>query len=170
MRALHMHMPHAHATCTCHMHMLHAHVTCTCTAHMARAPHAMHVCTAHHARAMHACRWRAERAQFYCGMPELLAFAEMSQEGGGPGVILRVWKQVDRALKLLQRVGGSTKPRCRLWCASMCMWGVVWHRSSLPCNCPGSTGRPPRAPGWRHAFRTRCFAAHMVEWEAATCS
>ena len=98
-----MHMP---ATCTCHMHMLHAHVTCTCTAHMARAPHAMHVCTAHHARAMHACRWRAERAQFYCGMPELLAFAEMSQEGGGPGVILRVWKQVDRALKLLQSVGG----------------------------------------------------------------
>ena len=41
-------------------------------------------------------------------MPELLAFAEMSQEGGGPGVILRVWKQVDRALKLLQSVGGAS--------------------------------------------------------------
>ena len=28
-------------------------------------------------------RWIAERAQFYCGMPELLAFAEMCQQEGG---------------------------------------------------------------------------------------
>jgi len=38
-------------------------------------------------------------------MPELLAFAEMSQEGRRPGVILRVWKQVDGALQLTLGLG-----------------------------------------------------------------
>ena len=64
---------------------------CTCAAHAMHTPaHAMHAPCTRHAH----CRWIAERAQFYCGMPELLAFAEMCQQEGGPRVGLRVWRQV----------------------------------------------------------------------------
>ena len=55
--------------------------------------------------AWHACgRWRSERGQFYCGMPELLALAEMCQEAGGVRIGLRVWRQVAGQLQLMQRV------------------------------------------------------------------
>jgi len=36
-------------------------------------------------------------------MPELLAFAEICQQEGGPRVGLRVWRQVRGVLQMMQR-------------------------------------------------------------------
>ena len=78
----HMHMPHAHATCTCHMHMPHAHATCTCHMHM---PHAHATCTCHmhmpHAHATCTC-WRAPRAHCLCTLPMHTAYAHCVHTGG----------------------------------------------------------------------------------------
>ena len=38
-----MHIPHAHAACTCRMHMLHAHAACTCRMHMPACTCHMHI-------------------------------------------------------------------------------------------------------------------------------
>ena len=48
-------------------------------------------------------RWQAERADFYCGMPELLAYAELCHASGAP-VSLRVWRQVAGKLQMMARV------------------------------------------------------------------
>ena len=52
-------------------------------------------------------RWRAERDDLYCGLPELICFAECLR-GVGVDASLRVWRQVDGKLQVVTRVPEPT--------------------------------------------------------------
>ena len=54
-----------------------------------------------------AARWRAERDDLYCGLPELICFAECLR-GVGVDASLRVWRQVDGKLQVVTRVPEPT--------------------------------------------------------------